>query len=157
MPHTRLPFVPAVAPDGSPLRPAWHSILLMLAAHRSAADAPAVGALGDRLWGDTLQPQCSSASSGGQPVGTGHVSERDRVAAHICYVLAGRAVESPFAPDSRFVLPGADHQGAPGAFVSPEAIRRGELHAWCLQQSMGIPMYSIAPFYLMVCSMLLQV
>jgi hypothetical protein len=150
--HARPPFVPAVAPDGTPLRPAWHSTLLMLAAHRSAADAPAVGALGDRLWGDNVESHGFALTSVGKPVVTSHLADHDRVAAHICYVLAGRAVESPFAPDSHFVLPGADHQRSPRAFLSPEAVQRGELHAWCLQQSMGIPMYTIAPYYLMVCS-----
>lgn len=147
----RAPFVPQVGPDGAPLKPAWHATLLMVAAHRAAADAPAVGALGDRLWGDhSDNPDFFRPTTPGTATHAPRPPERDRTAAHICYMLAGRAVENPLAPGSRFVLPGADHEARPGAFVTAQAVQMGELHAWCLQQSMGVPMYSIAPYYMMV-------
>jgi hypothetical protein len=134
-----VPKVPKTAPVSQ--KPSWHTSLLMLAANRSPLDAVVVGALGDRLW----------EYPAGNDDHWSPVSRPDRVAAHVCYLLAGRSVENAFVPGSRFVLPGADHEGCPGTFATADALQRGELLAWGLQQSTGAPMYRLAPHYLMVC------
>jgi Sec23-binding domain of Sec16 len=136
----RAAFVPT--PDAG-ARPQWHATLVLLAAHRAAPDAIALGALGDRLW--EAQPRVPGQSS------APNAAFRDRNAAHICYMLAGRAAESAFVAGSRFVLPGADHEGCPGTFATADALQRADLHTWCLQQSTGAAMYGMVPYYLMVC------
>lgn len=142
-------FVPKV-PKTEPVSqvPSWHTSLLMLAANRSPLDAVAVGALGDRLWEYPNPPENDAHLLTVSPhQGAG---AQDRVSAHVCYLLAGRSVENPFVPGSRFVLPGADHEGSPGTFATASALQRAELYAWGLQQSTGTPMYGLAPHYLMV-------
>lgn len=123
---------------------AWHATLLMLAAHRTPADAVALGALGDRLWHAPAQSAVHAADSESDSV------HRDRAAAHVCYVLAGRAAESAYAADSCFVLPGADHHGRPRSLLAADVLQRADMLAWCLQQSMGTPMYCMIPHYLAV-------
>ena len=140
----RAAFVPRLPGTEASAPPPWHATLIMLAAHRSAPDAMAVGALGDRLWDAPVPNRGQSGASSHGEV------ERDRVAAHICYMLAGRAAESAFDADARFVLPGADHAGSPSMLATADALQRADMHAWCLQQSLGAPMYVMVPYYLLV-------
>ena len=139
----RTAFVPQA--QAAAVHPAWHATLIMLAAHRAAPDAIALGALGDCLWqASTHAPAAAAAASG--LAGT----TRDRAGAHVCYMLAGRAAESAFDPEACFVLPGADHKGSPSSLMDAESLQRADLHASCLQQSTGMPMYNMAPYYLVV-------
>ena len=146
-------FPPGAAPSGPPASAplqgvfvpnggataAWPAQLRMLAAHRGAADAAAVGALGDRLW-----------EAPPRNVGDFPGSGRDRAAAHVCYMLAGRSWESAFSPASRFVLLGHDHEAPVASLAAAGAVQRSEALAWGLQQSTGAAMYAVAPHYLLV-------
>ena len=115
---------------------AWAPTLIMLAANRMPGNQLMLGTLGDALWG---VPGPSRFGGG------------DRVAAHICYVLAGRLLEGAMDPDSRFVLPGADHETHRGTYATTAAMQRAEILAWCLHQSNPtIPTFAIAPYLLVV-------
>lgn len=144
-PPQRKVFVPSPTASSRGEAPcAWHATLLMLAANRSPSDAVALGALGDRLWHAPAHAHFHRLHADAD------ATTQDRAAAHVCYMLAGRAAESAFAPDSCFVLPGADHRGQPTTLLDAEALQRADMLAWCLQQSMGTPMYGMVPHYLVV-------
>jgi Sec23-binding domain of Sec16 len=110
--------------------PAWPRQLLMLAAHRCAGDAVALGALGDRLW--------DSASD-----------DEDRAYAHVCYVLAGRLPDAAGDTNSRFAMPGLV-SSAPVVTPDVETLQRSELLASCMAQASGVAMYGVAPAYVLV-------
>jgi Sec23-binding domain of Sec16 len=126
--HTGQASAGAAVPAPAHL-PAWPQQLLMLAAHRSEGDAVAIGALGDRLW--------SAARS-----------KSELAYAHICYVLAGRLPDSLGDAAAHFAMPGCD--ACTGACPDVGALQRLELYYSCIAQARGVPMYGLAPAYLMV-------
>jgi hypothetical protein len=119
----------------SPILSCWVTHAQMLLANRSPDTNKVLTELGDRLW-----KECDAIE-----------------AAHVCYLLAGTAVEAP-SPTSRIALLGADHRSPHQArfYVSPTAVQTTEIYEWIQKKananSLMIPFQGYKLIYAMILS-----
>lgn len=94
----------------------WVTHAQVILANRTGDTSKILVELGDRLWKET-----------------GSI-----LAAHVCYLSAGIAVEAP-SPSSKIALLGADHHTPKEArfYVSSSAVQRTEIYEWIQKRSSG--------------------
>lgn len=94
----------------------WVTHAQVILANRTGDTSKILVELGDRLWKETSLI----------------------LAAHVCYLSAGIAVEAP-SPSSKIALLGADHRTPKEArfYVSSSAVQRTEIYEWIQKRSSG--------------------